>query len=149
MNELHMALDSLKITAIAKDMPNIPARESTIRPWRVTLIRTIGRGKDAQELRLSSIMLALTRPLVHDVVTCLIHDTAAGEQKLWDFAQTFSEGKTDEYTELRHKACKRIGNRVRKFFGNDWTAICQAEQGIAPAPVAKATKRDKKLKKSA
>ncbi len=150
MSELHKALDNLKITAVVKDMPSVPARESPIRPWRITLVRTVGRGKDAQEIRLSAVMLSETRPILHDMVTSLIHDAAAGEQKLWDFAQTFAEGKIDEQTEVRHKACKRIGNRIRRFFGDDWTMVTQAEQGIPiPTPVAKAGKQPRKLKKSA
>ena len=145
-NELHKVLDKLGVTAIVKDMPSIPARESPIRPWRTTLVRTIGRGKDAQELRLTAVMLAETRPLVHDVVECLVHDTAAGEQKLWDFAQTFANGKADNHAETLHTACVKLGKRVKRFFGDQWNDVTRAEQGLAP--IAK-TKSEKKLKRSA
>lgn len=145
--ELCKVLDKLGVTVIVKDMPSIPARESTVKAWRVTLARTIGRGQNAQELRLSTPFLGENRPLVHDVVECLIHDTVAGDQKLWDFAQTFCEGKADEPTETKHEACKRIGRRTRKFFGDQWEDVTRAEQGLAP--IAKACKGEKRNKKSA
>lgn len=146
-NELHKVLDKLGITVIVKDMPRIPARESDVKTWRITLVRTVGRGQNAQELKLSTPYLGTSRPLVHDVVECLVHDTAAGDQTLWDFAQTFNDGKADEQAETKHEACKRIGRRTRKFFGDQWEAVTRAEQGLAP--VAKAGKGDKRLKKSA
>lgn len=145
--ELCKVLDKLGVTVVVKDVLNIPARGSNVKIWRVTLARTIGRGQNAQELRLSTPFLAEHRPLVHDVVECLIHDTAAGDQKLWDFAQTFCEGKADESAEGRHEACKRVGRRARKFFGDQWREITRAEQGLAP--VAKTEKRQKPIKKSA
>ncbi len=147
--ELCKVLDKLGVTAIVKDMPSIPARESTFKAWRVTLVRTVGRGKDAQELRLSTVFLGENRPLVHDVVECLVHDNAASEQKLWDFAQTFNAGKADADAEAKHLACRRIGKRAQKFFAEQWGEVTRAEQGIpAPAPVAKA-KSQKRLKKTA
>lgn len=145
--ELCKVLDKLGVTVTVKDMPNIPARESPIKTWRVTLARTIGRGQNAQELRLSTPFLGMNRPLVHDVVECLIHDTMAGNQKLWDFAQTFCEGKADGPTETKHEACKRIGRRARKFFGEQWEDVTRAEQGLAP--IVKAGKGEKRTKKSA
>lgn len=144
--ELYKVLDKLGVTVIVKDMPNIPARGTGIKAWRVTLARTIGRGQNAQELKLSTPFLGENRPLVHDVVESLIHDTMAGEQKLWDFAQTFCDGKTDEGTEAKHEACKHIGKRAHKFFGDQWEDVLRAEQGLAP--VAKTSKGEKHLKKS-
>jgi len=148
-SELPKVLDKLGVSVIVKDIANIPARESETHAWRTTLVRTIGRGKDAQELRLTTVMLAPTRPLVHDVVECLVHDTAAGEQKLWDFAQTFTAGKADEHAETLHTACIRIGRRVKRFFGDQWTDVTRAEQGLAPVVKANKAKGERRLKKSA
>ena len=148
--ELLSVLDKLKVTAIVKEIPSIPARESAVRPWRTTLVRTIGRGKDAQELRLTTVMIAATAPLAHDIVECLVHDTAAGEQPLWDFAQTFRNGQVDEQTKALLKTCTRLGKRVKRFFGNQWTDVTRAEQGLAPVVKAtKGNKQEKPIRKSA
>ena len=147
MNELTRLLDKLGVKIVAKDMPSIPARTSAVRPWRVTLTRTIGRGKNAQELRLSTVMLAATTPITDDVVTCLLYDAKAADQKLWDFGQAFANGSTDEQTEKQHKACKKVGKRIKRFFDDEWANVVRAEQGLAP--IAKVIKNERHLKKSA
>jgi hypothetical protein len=151
MNELRKVLDKLGITLTVKDMPSIPAREGSVQIWRVTLIRTIGRGQNAEEIKLSTPFYGITQPLVDDVVACLIHDAMAGEQTLWDFAQSFCSGNADAVAEARHKNCKRIGKRARKFFGEQWDAVTRGEQGLAPVPAVSKTQRGerRRLKKSA
>ena len=148
--ELCKVLDKLGVTAIVKDMPSIPTRESGCKVWRVTLVRTIGRGQNAQELKLNTPFLGENQPLVHDVVECLIHDTAAGEQKLWDFAMTFANGEVNENAKSRLAACAKLGKRVKRFFGEQWEIVTRAEQGIpAPPPPVKVAKKDPRLKRSA
>lgn len=147
MNELSKLLDRLGVSLVIKDMTSIPARTSTTRPWRTTLVRTIGRGKNAQELRYTTIMLTTIKPTTEEIVSCLLSDNDAGELKLWDFAQSFTEGATDERTECMHKACKRVGKRIKRFFGDEWGNVIRAEQGLPP--LAKANRGEKHVKKSA
>jgi hypothetical protein len=133
--ELRTTLDKLGITVITKLVPSIPAREAPFQPWRVTLIRKIGRGKTAQEIRLTSTILSTAEPMVDEVVTCLIDDSKAGELKLWDFAQAYTvDGATDEKTKARHQTCKKLGKRVQRFFGEIWPDILRANQGLPPIP---------------
>ena len=133
--ELRTALDKLGVTVITKPVPSIPAKEAPFQPWRVTLVRKIGRGKTAQEVRLTSTILSTAEPTVDEVVACLIDDTKAGELKLWDFAQAYTvDGATDEKTKTRHQACKKLGKRVQRFFEETWPDVLRASQGLPPIP---------------
>lgn len=147
MTELIKLLDRLGVNLVVKDIPSIPARLTITRPWRTTLIRTIGRGKNAQELRYTTTMLSSTKPTTEEVVNCLLYDADAGELKLWDFAQSFTGGAVNSQTEYQRKACRKVGKRAKRFFGDEWENVVRAEQGLPP--LAKTGRGEKHAKKSA
>lgn len=121
--ELEKVLSRLKVTLKARELVGTPARGFTpgVRCWRVSLEREL-KGSD-KSLKLSMIVLSATEPTASQVMGCLIRDVESGELSLWDFAQAYGNGNTDEETERRHKTCKRIGPRVRRFFGDGWVKV--------------------------
>ncbi len=121
--ELEKVLSRLKVTLKARELVGTPARGFTpgVRCWRVSLEREV-KGSD-KSLKLSMITLSPSEPTAGQVMGQLIKDVESGELSLWDFAQAYGDGKTDEQAERMHKTCKRIGPRVRRFFGDGWTKV--------------------------
>lgn len=121
MTELEKTLKRMRVTIKTVVLIATPARgflpESRL--WRVTLAKNV----DEKTIKLVLNMLSKDSPTATEIIKCLIDDTEASELKLWDFAQEFNEGKTDAATEDMHKACKRIGPRIRRFFGNSWPNV--------------------------
>lgn len=123
-NELDKILSRLRVTIKSRELIGTPSRGFTpgLRCWRVGLERAV-KGAE-KPLRLSLTVLSANEPTSDDVVRCLASDVAAGELTLWDFAQAFGNGKTnDPQTERMHTACKRIGPRVKRFFGEGWAKV--------------------------
>jgi hypothetical protein len=119
MSDLEKSLKRMKVTLKTSEQPSTPAHGFTpaTRNWRVTLSRDVGEEKP---LRLTLTILAPTEPTLATVIVCLAKDIEDGDMSLWDFAQTYSMGKTDPGTERMHKACKRTAPRVKRLFGTSW-----------------------------
>jgi hypothetical protein len=122
-NELDKVLSRLHVTVKSRELIGTPSRGFTpgVRCWRVGLERAV-KGAE-KPLRLTLTVLSANEPTSADVVRCLISDVQSGELTLWDFAQAFGNGKTDPQTENMHKTCKRIGPRVKRFFGDGWAKL--------------------------
>lgn len=121
--ELEKVLSRLKVTVKARELVGTPARGFTpgARCWRVSVEREV-KGAE-KPLKLSMILLSASEPTTAEVVGCLTRDVQSGELSPWDFAQSFGSGKVDEQTERMHKSCKRIGPRVKRFFGESWSKV--------------------------
>lgn len=117
-NELEKTLSRMKVTIKAKELPGTPARgfSSNVRTWRTTLTKEV-KGEE-KPLKLTLTILSPSEPTLPTVIQCLAEDIEAGELTLWDFAQQFTKGKTDEAAENMYATCKRTGTRARKFFGD-------------------------------
>jgi hypothetical protein len=131
--ETQRIIDRLGVKLTAKEVPCIVARKefSAGRPWRVTLTRKEGRGKDATELKLVVTGLFGT-PELKTTIGYLLLDVQSSEQTYWDFSQDYCKGLPTEDIERMHKACKKLAPRVKKFFGTAWGDILRAEQGLPP-----------------
>lgn len=118
MLDLDRMLKRMKVTAKAVELGGTPACGFTpnARPWRVTLTREI-KGEE-KPLKLTVVILSGTEPTVSNVITCLLGDIEYSQLSLWDFAQEFNEGKTNEATERMYKSCKRVAPRTKRFFGD-------------------------------
>jgi hypothetical protein len=122
-NELDKVLSRLRVTIKSREVITTPARgfPAGSRLWRVSIERAVrGEGKP---LTLNLTLLAPNEPALVDAVGCLVRDVELGELSLWDFGLAFGNGKTDPATERMHKTCKRIGPRVKKFFGDGWAKV--------------------------
>jgi hypothetical protein len=130
-NELEKTLNRMKVTLKARELPGTPARgfSPNVRNWRVTLTREV-KGEE-KPLKLSLVLLSPNEPTLPEVVECLASDIDAGELSLWDFAQEFNRGKTDQGTERMYQTCKRTGSRARRFFGD--SKVVQTVLGIPRA----------------
>ena len=117
----------MKITLKTVEQLTTPGRgfTPTTRSWRVILSKDVGEEK---ALKLAFTMLSATEPNVGNVLTCLAQDIEDGEMTLWEFAQAYNRGKTDEGTERMHKSCKRTAPRVNRFFGNSWNLLSNKAQ---------------------
>jgi hypothetical protein len=152
MSELLKLLDKLGVKLTSKDMATIPARGTDVHAWRITLARTMGRGQEKKEVKFTSTYLTgKTEPTITEVLQCVIEDAKASELTLWDFGQAYCGGRTDSETERLHKACKKVGQRAKRFFGEftgspQWLNVVNASLGIAPTdlPVAKAKRNKQK-----
>ena len=122
MSDLEKSLKRMKITLKTVEQLTTPGRGFTpiTRSWRVILSKDVGEEK---ALKLSFVMLSAKEPDVVSVLTCLAKDIEDAEMTLWDFAQAYNRGKTDEGTERMHKSCKRTVPRVNRFFGNSWNLL--------------------------
>jgi len=122
-NELDRVLSRLRVTIKSREVIITPARgfPAGSRLWRVSLERAV-KGEE-KPLRLSLTLLTPDEPTATEVVGCLARDVEAGELLLWDFGIAFNKGKTDPQTESMHKTCKRIGPRVKRFFGDGWAKV--------------------------
>lgn len=122
-NELDKVLSRLHVTIKSRELVGTPSRGFTsgLRCWRVGLERTV-KGAE-KPLRLSLTVLSTDEPTSADVVRYLTSDVQSGELTLWDFALAYGNGKTDAQTESMHKTCKRIGPRVKRFFGEGWVKL--------------------------
>jgi hypothetical protein len=122
-NELDRVLSRLHVTIKSRELIGTPSRgfTPTLRCWRVGLERAV-KGEE-KPLRLSLTVLSADEPTPSDVVGYLNRDVQSGELTLWDFALAFGTGKTDPATERMHKTCKRIGPRVKRFFGDGWAKV--------------------------
>ena len=122
-NELDKVLSRLRVTIKSREVIITPARgfPAGSRLWRVSLERAV-RGEE-KPLRLSLTLLANDEPTPADVVGRLARDVESGELTLWDFGLAYNGGKTDPQTERMHKSCKRIGPRVKRFFGDGWAKV--------------------------
>lgn len=122
-SELEKVLSRLRVTVKSREVIITPARgfPTGSRLWRVSIERAV-KGEDKPQ-RLALTLLSTDEPSLTDVVKCLTRDVEAGELSLWDFAQAFGDGKTDKQTENMHKSCKRIGPRVKRFFGDGWAKV--------------------------
>lgn len=132
-DELQKTLTTLGVKMTLKPILAVPARGFTTpaRLWRVTLIRKVGRGKEAKELRFSTPFLEESpvigeTPKTHDVVACIIRDVQASTRSLWDFAQTYSNDRPNEETGNLHRGCKRVTTRIKRFFGEMWDNVIAA-----------------------
>jgi hypothetical protein len=130
-NELDKVLSRMKVTIKSRELIGTPGRGFTpgLRCWRVGLERAV-RGVE-KPLRLSLTVLSAGEPTPADVLRCLTSDVQSGELSLWDFAQAHGNGKTDLQTERMHKSCKRIGPRVKRFFGDGWPNVVNHTQKAA------------------
>lgn len=121
--ELDTVLKRLKITFKSREQAGTPSRGfppgSTL--WRVTLEREV-KGAE-KPMRFVFGLLSPTEPTTEQVVKVLLGDVEAGELSPWDFAQAFNGGKVDEPAERAHKVCKRVGPRVKRFFGDGWPKV--------------------------
>lgn len=139
-------LDKLRVKLVVKEVPCMPTRGlfNDTRAWRTTLIRKVGRGTEAKEVKLATISIlegtALTgEPSVNDILACLLADALAGLMTYWDFEQEFGHmtdatenGGIRMKAELErcHMACKKLGARAKRFFGEDtWGTIVHSELG--------------------
>lgn len=122
-NELDRVLSRLRVTIKSREVTITPARgfPTGTRLWRVGLERAV-KGEE-KPLRLGLTLLSLHEPTAADIIACLARDVEAGELSLWDFGLAFGNGKTDPATERMHKTCKRIGPRVKRFFGDGWAKV--------------------------
>ncbi|VVB55194.1 Uncharacterised protein [uncultured archaeon] len=119
--ELEKTLKRMKVSVKATELAATPACgfSPTSRPWRVTLSRT----EADKTVKLTITVLSGTEPNASTVVKCLAADVESCERTLWDFAQEFNQGETDEPTERMYKSVKRIGSRIKRFFGNSWANV--------------------------
>lgn len=123
-SEFDKTLTKLGVTFTSKEVTGTPAQGFTPaqRYWRVALVRKI-RGQE-KPLRLTLTLVSPNEPTAERVVQALQGDIKAAELSLWDFAQSFASGQTDDAgTERMHKSCKRIAPRVAKFFGEQWAKV--------------------------
>lgn len=120
--ELEKALKRAKVSIKSIALAATPARGylPKSRPWRVTLSRDVGEDKP---LRLTLVVLSKDEPTAKNIIRWLIDDIEAGDLNLWEFAQTFNNGTTDESTEALHNTCKRVHRRVNRFFGELWGKV--------------------------
>ncbi len=121
--ELEKLLSRLRVTIKSREIVITPARgfPPGTRLWRVGLERAV-KGEE-KPLRLSFSLLGYDEPTPAHVIATLARDVEAGELSLWDFGLAFGNGKTDPATERMHKTCKRIGPRVKRFFGDGWAKL--------------------------
>lgn len=119
--ELVKTLKRLKVSVKSTELAATPACgfSPNSRPWRVTLSREV----EGKTLKLTVTVLSGNEPDLDTVVKCLVVDVETSEQTLWDFAQTYNQGDSDEPTERMYKSCKRIGSRVKRFFGTSWQNV--------------------------
>jgi hypothetical protein len=130
-NEIENTLNRMKVSLKATELAGTPARgfSSSIRYWRVTLSKKV---KDEEKpLRLTLSILAAEEPSMSKVIECLAADIEAGELSMWDFAQEYNRGRTDEATERMYQTCKRTCTRARRFFGD--SKIARTILGIPKA----------------
>jgi hypothetical protein len=124
-NELEKTLSRLRVTIKSREVLITPARgfPAGLRLWRVSLERAV-RGED-KPLKLTLTLLSKEKetPTAAEVIGCLANDVEAGEMSLWDFGLAYNNGKTDPHAESMHKTCKRIGPRVKRFFGDGWAKL--------------------------
>lgn len=122
-SELEKTLKRMRVNLKATQLIATPACgfSPTARPWRITLTRDQKEGE--KPLKLTITMLSGTPPGIETVVKCLITDTKNCELTLWDFAQEFNQGETNEGTEHMYKTCKRLATRVQRFFGDSWDKV--------------------------
>jgi hypothetical protein len=138
-------VEKLGVKLIAKEIPVLLARSTTTWPWRVTLVRKEGRGKDAKEVKMTLVGLFGQAPELSEVIDSLFEDVHGAEKTYWDFSQD-CKGLPTASIEKMHKVCKKLAPRVRKFFGPMWEHILRAERGLAVVSTRPVKKR---LKKSA
>lgn len=119
--DLEKTLKRMKVSVKTTELAATPACGFTpaSRPWRVTLSREEGEKTS----KLTVTILSGETPNVDNVITCLASDVEYSTYTLWDFAQTFNGGKNDEGTERMYKTCKRVGSRIKRFFGDSWPKV--------------------------
>lgn len=122
--QLQKVLEKLNVTAKIREIPGVLAKGSiAARCWRVVLARPI-KGEEKPK-SLSVVYFAPSdegEPKLPEVVESLAKGVIAGEQTLWDFATTNGMSVKGD-AERIHKVCKRIGPRVKKFFGDSWKNV--------------------------
>ncbi len=119
--ELEKTLKRMKVNVKATELVATPACgfSPNSRPWRVTLSREV----EDKTVKLTVTLLSGKEPDPGTVVKCLAADVETCELTLWDFAQEYNQGETDEATERMYKSCKRVGSRVKRFFGTSWSNV--------------------------
>jgi hypothetical protein len=120
--ELEKTLKRMKVSLKAVELIATPACgfAPNSRPWRCTLSRETG---EAKPLRLTVTVLSGTEPTLDTVIKCLVTDVETCELSLWDFAQEYNQGSTDQSTERMYKSCKRVSSRIKRLFGDSWTKV--------------------------
>lgn len=122
MSDLEKTLKRMKVTLKTVELITTPGHgfSPATRCWRVILSKDVGEEKP---VRLTFTMLSPKAPDIAEAILCLIRDIEDAEMNLWEFAQAYNRGKTDEGTERMHKSCKRTVPRVNRFFGNSWNLV--------------------------
>ena len=122
-SELDKMLSRLRVTIKSREVVITPSRgfPPTLGLWRVSLERAV-KGED-KPLKLNLTVLSPHEPTPVEVIATLALDVESGELSLWDFGIAYNNGKTDPHTERMHKTCKRIGPRVKRFFGDGWAKL--------------------------
>ena len=71
---------------------------------------------------------AITRePSAADVLYCLCSDTRAGEQDFGEFCSELGYDQDSRKAERIWKACVRTAPKVRRFLGDNFDAVANAE----------------------
>jgi hypothetical protein len=126
MLDLEKTLKRMKVTLKSIEQPTTPGHGFTpaTRSWRVTLTRE--RRSEEKPLKLTFILLSPTEPNMTSVVQGLMADVEDCELSLWEFAQQYGKGKTDEPNETMYKHVRRMGARITRFFGESWVKVSNA-----------------------
>jgi hypothetical protein len=128
----------LQVTISLKETPSVPARGFVkgLQVYRVVLSRPIeGQTKEGKPkmAKLATIALFPTNVgviSVAEMVGYLRLDVTAGQQTYWEFCQDYPDRAEGERERL-HEACKRLGAKFRRFFG-EWAEVIMTAESSAP-----------------
>lgn len=125
MSQLQVLCDKLGITCEAKYGAVEPESkwERTAHPYKVTL--RFKRRRLTTAFFMGS--AHTSEPTAADVLACLVSDTSAGDQSFEDFCSDLGYNVDSRKAERVYKACAKMAPRVRRFLGDDFDAVANAE----------------------
>ncbi len=129
MSELDRLCERLKIRADVKygnGSPRDPEWQKSdpgAHPWTVTL--RFGRRRITVPFWTGSMLTK--EPTAADVLSCIVRDAEAGEQDFADFCADFGYDQDSRRAERTWKTCRSMAPRVRRFLGEHFEDVAQAE----------------------
>lgn len=127
MNELEKTLGRMGIKIAIKPVLSLPVGTPL---HRVALTRKVRKDGETTEVRLTMLISAFAEDLTaQTILTLIIRDTLRGDASFWDYKTSLGGEQEDSEVEILHKACKSVGKRARRFFGDKWDTILQVIEG--------------------
>lgn len=94
--------------------------QKSAHPYRVTLTR---KDRDGRKLQLSTDFYCgpahTKEPSAADVLACLVSDASACSQEFEEWASDLGMDADSRKAEATYRECRKIGEKVLKFLGDD------------------------------